>query len=172
MHYRTDMNSVLGYTYYTDILRRISVWHFLLAGWDHWRNSLSSSRTDLLSEDLDSSLYTAKMAKIIEKITDLEKEGKKWFSLEFFPPKFDHAVEPLVERVANFSRLGPLFVDITWGAGGSTADRTIELSDIFQNVVGVEVPLNTFVRHRANCLPRPRCTSRVPTCLRRRFCRD
>jgi methylenetetrahydrofolate reductase (NADPH) len=92
------------------------------------------------------------MAKIIDRIRELESEGKTWFSLEFFPPKSETAVDNLVERVANFSRLNPVFVDITWGAGGSTAERTLELSDTFQNVVGVEVLVLTIVVAWSNSL--------------------
>jgi len=36
---------------------------------------------------------------------------------------------------------GPSFCDITWGAGGSTADLTLEIANRMQNMVRVCVPL-------------------------------
>ena len=77
--------------------------------------------------------------KIVDRINQVEGEGKNWFSLEFFPPKSEAAVDNLIERAANFTRLGPQFLDITWGAGGSTSSLTLDLSDCFQNVIGAEV---------------------------------
>jgi methylenetetrahydrofolate reductase (NADPH) len=101
--------------------------------------------------------------KIIDRIKQLDAEGKPWFSLEFFPPKSDAAVDPLLERVAAFTRLGPQFVDITWGAGGSTADRTLELTDCFQNIIGIEVRHLYFLSWSSTCVCR--CESFVLTGL-------
>lgn len=49
------------------------------------------------------------------------------FSFEFFPPKTDEGVTQLFETVAALRSLEPTFVSITWGAGGSTRARTVEL---------------------------------------------
>lgn len=40
---------------------------------------------------------------------------------------FDAGVMNLYERVERMAKLQPMFVDITWGAGGSTTDLTLEL---------------------------------------------
>ena len=45
-------------------------------------------------------------------------------SFEFFPPKTDRMEAKLWESVARLSRIGPRFVSVTYGAGGSTQDRT------------------------------------------------
>ena len=39
-----------------------------------------------------------------------------------------------IERMAN---LAPDFIDVTWGAGGSTSDLTIEISTTAQNMCGL-----------------------------------
>src|SRR5690606_933536 len=49
------------------------------------------------------------------------------FSFEFFPPRTEEGVTQLFQTAAALRALEPSFVSITWGAGGSTRDRTIEL---------------------------------------------
>jgi len=52
-----------------------------------------------------------------------------WYSFEYFPPKTDVGVENLFERIDRMACLNPLWVDITWGAGGTTADLTLEITE-------------------------------------------
>jgi methylenetetrahydrofolate reductase (NADH) len=49
------------------------------------------------------------------------------FSFEFFPPKSDEGVRTLFETIAALRDLAPTFVSVTYGAGGSTRTRTLEL---------------------------------------------
>lgn len=44
-------------------------------------------------------------------------------------------VENLFERLDRMASYGPTFCDITWGAGGSTADVTLDIADKIQNMV-------------------------------------
>ena len=44
-------------------------------------------------------------------------------------------VENLFERQDRMASYGPTFCDITWGAGGSTAELTLEIADKMQNMV-------------------------------------
>ena len=46
-------------------------------------------------------------------------------SFELFPPSSDQAETGLFETVSRLARLSPDFVSVTYGAGGSTRDRTI-----------------------------------------------
>lgn len=52
---------------------------------------------------------------------------KPFFSLEFFPPKTEMGVLNLYDRFDRFAALNPFWIDVTWGAGGSTSERTLEL---------------------------------------------
>jgi methylenetetrahydrofolate reductase (NADPH) len=48
------------------------------------------------------------------------------FSLEFFPPKTPEGMAKLRETRQQLARLNPKFFSVTFGAGGSTRDRTLE----------------------------------------------
>lgn len=49
------------------------------------------------------------------------------FSFEFFPPKTDEMVKKLEETLAELEPLKPSFCSVTYGAGGSTRERTLEV---------------------------------------------
>lgn len=76
--------------------------------------------------------------KVIEKIKAKVQESRPFFSFEFFPPKTDDGVDNLFERMDRMVAYGPTFCDITWGAGGSTADLTLEIAQRMQNEINVE----------------------------------
>ncbi len=61
------------------------------------------------------------------KIRDLLKRGERSFSFEFFPPKDEAGFHALFETVGALQQLSPTFVSVTYGAGGSTRRKTIEL---------------------------------------------
>src|SRR5205814_7042311 len=46
-------------------------------------------------------------------------------SFEFFPPKPGDAEIPFWQTIAKLERVGPKFVSVTYGAGGTTRDRTL-----------------------------------------------
>ena len=62
----------------------------------------------------------------VARISDLIASGRT-FSFEFFPPKTDTAQLSLGRTIAELESLSPSFVSITYGAGGSTRQRTQEL---------------------------------------------
>jgi methylenetetrahydrofolate reductase (NADPH) len=55
------------------------------------------------------------------------ERGEPVFSFEFFPPKTDEGVRGLFETVDALRPLGPAYVSVTYGAGGSTRGRTMEV---------------------------------------------
>ena len=69
-------------------------------------------------------------------------------SLEFFPPKDDAGVEALRQTAATLKRIAPDFVSVTYGAGGSTRDRTAQVSRLLRQEFGFTVmPHLTCVGH-------------------------
>ena len=55
------------------------------------------------------------------------ERGEPVFSFEFFPPRNDAGVAALFETLRALRPLAPSFVSVTWGAGGSSRGRTLEM---------------------------------------------
>jgi methylenetetrahydrofolate reductase (NADPH) len=60
------------------------------------------------------------------------------FSFEFFPPRTDEGVQKLLDTLEDLASLEPGFVSVTYGAGGSTRDRTIDLVTRIKATTGIE----------------------------------
>jgi methylenetetrahydrofolate reductase (NADPH) len=71
------------------------------------------------------------------KIRELYSAGRRVFSFEFFPPKTDKGLETLERTVHELRDLAPGFVSVTYGAGGSTRERTIDLVTRIQKEHGI-----------------------------------
>jgi len=70
------------------------------------------------------------------RIPDLLAAGRT-FSFEFFPPKTDGAQLTLGRTIAELEPLGPSFVSVTYGAGGSTRQRTREVVTWVRKETGI-----------------------------------
>ena len=69
---------------------------------------------------------TSHTTSVVDRINEIGKDRVP-FSVEFYPPR-DEAAEARLWRAARvFERLSPAFVSVTYGAGGSTRDRTIRV---------------------------------------------
>lgn len=55
--------------------------------------------------------------------------GARSFSFEFFPPKSDEGERKLWQTLRELEALHPTFASVTYGAGGSTRDRTVRLTE-------------------------------------------
>jgi methylenetetrahydrofolate reductase (NADPH) len=60
-------------------------------------------------------------------IQDIFRTHPTTFSFEFFPPKTDAVSDELFATIAQLQELQPSFVSVTYGAGGSTRERTHDL---------------------------------------------
>ncbi|KAL8358238.1 hypothetical protein RB598_002821 [Gaeumannomyces tritici] len=82
------------------------------------------------------------MDKITDKIAALPADAT-YFSLEFFPPKTAMGFSNLRDRLDRMARaLRPLFVNVTWGAGGSTSQKSLELAEICQRELALTTCLH------------------------------
>ena len=64
--------------------------------------------------------------------------GKPSISFEFFPPKTDQGEENLWQCIQELSPLSPEFVSVTYGAGGSTQDRTRRIVERIKKETALE----------------------------------
>ncbi|WP_404423260.1 methylenetetrahydrofolate reductase [NAD(P)H] [Nibricoccus sp. IMCC34717] len=81
-------------------------------------------------------------------ISTLFAQGRPLRSLEFFPPKDDEGVTALRATATALKRIAPDFVSVTYGAGGSTRERTAQVSKLLKDELGFTVmPHLTCVGH-------------------------
>ncbi|MDQ4084880.1 MAG: methylenetetrahydrofolate reductase [NAD(P)H] [Actinomycetota bacterium] len=62
-------------------------------------------------------------------IGELVAGGERSFSFEFFPPKDDEGERALWQAIRELEPLQPTYVSVTYGAGGSTRDRTVRVTE-------------------------------------------
>jgi methylenetetrahydrofolate reductase (NADPH) len=62
-------------------------------------------------------------------VAELLADRRRSFSFEFFPPKDDAGEAGLWLAIRELEALHPTFVSVTYGAGGSTRDRTIRITE-------------------------------------------
>ncbi|MFM7808454.1 MAG: methylenetetrahydrofolate reductase [NAD(P)H], partial [Planctomycetota bacterium] len=81
-------------------------------------------------------------------IADILSRGAKTASFEFFPPHKEAGWESLFDSIRELEQLAPSFVSVTYGAGGSTRQRTNELVLRLRSQTSLDpVPHLTCVGH-------------------------
>ena len=85
------------------------------------------------------------------RIADAYRRGGPVLSFEFFPPKTPDGVAALYRTISQeLAPLGPDFVSVTYGAGGSTQDLTVDLVSTIKRDLGIEAMCHlTCVGHSA-----------------------
>jgi methylenetetrahydrofolate reductase (NADPH) len=82
------------------------------------------------------------------RLRDIYSQPGIQISIEFFPPKTDAGVAQLMQEVKVLRTLNPSFCSVTYGAGGSTREKTVELVDTIHRDCGLEVMCHlTVVGH-------------------------
>ena len=71
------------------------------------------------------------------KIKDLIASEKLTLSIEVFPPKTDTVFESVKTATEEIAKLGPLFMSVTYGAGGGTSRYTLEIARNIKDRYGV-----------------------------------
>ena len=73
------------------------------------------------------------------KLADLYARSGLTLSVEFFPPKTDKGEENLFNEIEIIKRLNPSFCSVTYGAGGSMREKTVDLVETIHSGCGLEV---------------------------------
>jgi methylenetetrahydrofolate reductase (NADPH) len=68
------------------------------------------------------------MSMFDEPLAEVLRSGAPSVSFEFFPPKDDDGEAILWRSIADLERLNPTFVSVTYGAGGTSQDRTVRVT--------------------------------------------
>eukprot|EP01084_Bolivina_argentea_P032075 59336_1 len=89
--------------------------------------------------------------KCIDKINEKLEKNERFFSFEYYPPRTAKGVENLKKSFGNMIKWNPQWMDVTWGAGGTTSDLTPEICDYIQNTV------------KGNCMMHLTCTNMEKT---------
>lgn len=72
------------------------------------------------------------------KIIEYYKEKQPVLSLEIFPPKREYPLETVFFTVEELRKLNPKYISVTYGAGGSSRERTVEISSRIKRDYGIE----------------------------------
>lgn len=67
------------------------------------------------------------------KIKEVFNSRKTAISFEVFPPKIDSSIDTIYKTISELSLLKPDFISVTYGAGGSTSKKTVEIASLIQN---------------------------------------
>jgi len=78
-----------------------------------------------------------KEEKMVKRIRDILNEKKRTYSIEFFPPKTKKGNDNLFEIARMFKGLEPDWFAVTYGAGGSTRELTMDMVDELQKRFGI-----------------------------------
>jgi methylenetetrahydrofolate reductase (NADPH) len=71
-------------------------------------------------------------------IRDIFSKKNPVISFEVFPPKREFPIDVVYDTVEELRDLDPDFISVTYGAGGSSKDRTIEIASEIKNKYGIE----------------------------------
>jgi len=80
-------------------------------------------------------------------IRELLRQKKFSLSFEVFPPVREGNLESLYRTIQDLKALSPDFISVTYGAGGSTRDKTIEISSKVKNEFKLEVTAHLTCVH-------------------------
>ncbi|MCA1682416.1 MAG: methylenetetrahydrofolate reductase [NAD(P)H] [Actinobacteria bacterium] len=72
------------------------------------------------------------------KLSDIYDQPGPTFSIEFWPPKQVEAEEALMKEVERLKAIDPAFCSMTYGAGGSTHEKTVDLISRIHQEAGLE----------------------------------
>jgi methylenetetrahydrofolate reductase (NADPH) len=85
------------------------------------------------------------------RIDQILGKGKPTISFEFFPPKTEAGFTALFQTVEDLKPLRPSYVSVTYGAGGSTRQKTVQLVERIQNEAKIRSMAHlTCVGHTAD----------------------
>jgi methylenetetrahydrofolate reductase (NADPH) len=74
----------------------------------------------------------------VKLLKDIYKRNCSALSFEVFPPKKEYEIETLYETIKDLKELNPDFISVTYGSGGGTKDKTVEICSKIKNEYNIE----------------------------------
>ncbi len=71
-------------------------------------------------------------------INELYKRKKTVISFEIFPPNEKYPIERVYSTIDELAKLNPDYISVTYGAGGSTRGRSVEIASRIKNIHNIE----------------------------------
>ena len=71
-------------------------------------------------------------------LRDIYSKNKTIMSFEIFPPKNEYDISKLFDTVEDLKSLSPDFVSVTYGAGGGTREKTVDIASNIKNKMNIE----------------------------------
>src|SRR3954468_13114959 len=85
------------------------------------------------------------------RIDQILGRGRPTVSFEFFPPKTDAGFAQLYQTIGELHAIKPSYVSVTYGAGGSTREKTVDLVQRIQKELKIRAMAHlTCVGHTAD----------------------
>ncbi|WP_051341952.1 methylenetetrahydrofolate reductase [NAD(P)H] [Pseudonocardia spinosispora] len=75
----------------------------------------------------------------VNRIADIYARPGQVLSIEFWPPKTERGEENLFQEIKRLTTLNPAYCSMTYGAGGSTRDKTVELVCRIEREFGIDM---------------------------------
>jgi len=83
------------------------------------------------------------------RIIELYGQKAPLLSLEIFPPRMAYPLESVFDTVKELKKLNPAYISVTYGAGGSNRERTVEIAARVKKEYGIEAQAHlTCIGHR------------------------
>jgi methylenetetrahydrofolate reductase (NADPH) len=83
------------------------------------------------------------------KLSEIYRSNEKVLSFEVFPPKYDNPIDTVYSTIGDLKELNPAFISVTYGAGGSSKGRTVEIASKIKNEFAIESMAHlTCVNHK------------------------
>ena len=80
----------------------------------------------------------------VNKVLEILNQKERTLSFEFFPPKDDSKLDSFFKVVEDLISLSPDFISVTYGAGGSTRDKTMDISNELQKRFAIPKPVKNL----------------------------
>src|SRR5437773_601137 len=101
-----------------------------------WSHAFLQGADPSIAPPVDSRHRDVYNLRVLMRIDEILGRGQPTVSFEFFPPKNEQGFTQLYQTIEDLKPISPSYVSVTYGAGGSTRQKTVGLVEKIQNEIG------------------------------------